>query len=178
MRSLLLICLILTTLGHAKTPAPEGFSWLRIDDLKASFLLPDGWYYTLHQGKLRGSLVIAKEPPGIGQHGPRLTVALVNDLGKSNGRLLSEKIPDFVASLKAQSSYAVLSVKNTRRGLLQGVLIHYHDTSITPPVSVQRLYLAHDGSDTLAIITYQNRADDQNAWRIGDILLNHFQLEP
>ena len=41
-----LVFLVATRLAAEELPAtPEGFTWKKIDSVKAAFLIPDGWFF-------------------------------------------------------------------------------------------------------------------------------------
>ncbi len=43
------------------TSAPEGFQWVRVDEIKARFLKPDGWSFSKRRSGDRGLISISKE---------------------------------------------------------------------------------------------------------------------
>lgn len=159
--------------------APERFSWVAIDDIDAFFLRPDGWHFTHSQAKLRGSFVISREPSDIDfRFETGLSGYVVNNLGKMNGRLVSEQIDEYIHNLGSQDSLDILTTTPITRMAYRGIGVRFHDRSNEKSIINHRLYLANDRTDTLFIINFESpEAIWSTTWPIGETLVTHFILD-
>jgi len=159
--------------------APARFAWVSVDDIDALFLQPDGWHFMYNKAKLRGSFVISREPPDINfRFETGLSCYAVNNLGKMNGRLLSEQVDEYVRNLGNHEAHDILSTASITLATYTGASIRFRDNSNEKRIINHRLYLANDRSDTLLIINFESpEAIWSKTWPIGEVLVTRFILD-
>ncbi|MDH3693944.1 MAG: hypothetical protein OER96_05170 [Gammaproteobacteria bacterium] len=147
-------------------------------EINGTFLKPAGWHFAYNKGKLMGSFSISRRAPKIGEPvGTRFIVYAVSNLSKIDSRLVSERIPSYVRSLKEHKDYDFMFSEDLTRGFYRGVSIRYRFQSLDGHLVRQQVYLANDQADLLLVVIFESSEEDwEQAWETGQVLLNNFVL--
>jgi len=185
MKPLLFIALLtlssLSLTTYAELPAPpEGYTWHKLDIIKASLLVPDGWHVK-HQGTGDKNLwAISKED--IDKNGSFETgltfISTQNVSTKPQGKVPPSKFA--AAMLKEMKKKCPLERESSG---LQGPFYTVRYQYIDAPkgktaIRIYNLLMANDKTGTLYQVVYEaplNEWDD--AWRIGEPILKKILID-
>ena len=171
---LLLLALAAGLDGEDAPPAPEGFSWKRVESLKASFLMPDGWHFKQEE-----------------QHGARAFFITLENIDKA-GRfetglsvnvqtLERDKAPERAAQfvLGMMQAHEVLDQWAKEVGVMKIFGCRVRETEKDhPPLIIHVLTVANERSNTLYLMMFESpEASWDAAWAKGRVMLEKFLLD-
>jgi hypothetical protein len=160
-------------LDAADLPAPpEGFTWKKIDSIKAFFLVPLGWHY-LEETKddIRG-IFISKEPI---RSGGEFSTGLTINVQKVKGSA-SESAMKAIAHFTRLGTYEDLRQAETGVMKLYGARVHV--TADPPSFTEVVTAIGNDKTGTLYILMFESPDPSwDGAWKTGQVMLSNFLLD-
>jgi hypothetical protein len=165
----------------AERPAPPaGFAWVELTDMRAAFLLPDGWHFRQRGGRDDRTFVyyLTAEPMGPERRpATGLTVAAMRRISESSG-VPAAPYAEALGWAVSEDEELLDSWSATAGSLpLFGARIR-RAREAEAPVVVHRLTIGNGATDTLYVLTFES---PEAAWpetkKLGEILLTRFALD-
>jgi hypothetical protein len=177
MKQFLLISLLTALFVHSVTaielpPPPPGFTWQEIPELKAAFLLPNGWFFKREENKGTLAYFLTKENiENNGQFQTGLTVNVFR-LKKDNAVEKGKSFIDQLATKKRGEKWA----KDVGPFKEFGCLTKDADPSGTSVV--QTLMVANPKTNTLYLFIFESpEANWDSAWKIGKQIMDSLAID-
>ncbi|HTO86631.1 MAG TPA: hypothetical protein VMR54_03770 [Thermoanaerobaculia bacterium] len=155
-------------------PAPEGFSWKRIESVKASFLMPKGWYFKEEEKQGTRAFFITREDiDSTGQFETGLTV----NVQKFKKDKATVKAAQLVVAMMQPNE--VLDEWTTEAGVLKAFGCRVRETEKDhPPLIVHLLAIGNEKTNTLYLILFESPEKSwDEAWAKGQVMLEKFFLD-
>lgn len=180
-RSPVLSAILLAVLGASARaedppPAPEGYSWKKLDSVKAAFLMPQGWYFKQEgQGDTRAFFLTQEDIDTKGEFETGLSLNVV--------RLKKDKAPEraalFIAQLTQTPGHELQDTWKVEAGVLQGLGARFRQTEKGyPPVIKAVLAIGNSRTNTLYLLVFESPESNwKAAWAKGDTMLKDFLLD-
>jgi hypothetical protein len=177
MKRIAWVCLfVIATMARSDEPKlpepPKGFSWKKVEEIKASFLMPKGWHYRLDtKGKTTAAFITREKI----EEGKSFQVGLsVNVLRERKNppaeKLAHSLVENFGKMGKVEDSFQV------NRGKLKGSGGRL--TVLSKNVTIQFLVLANTATNTLYIIQFESPEKEwQQAWKTGKVIMDKLALD-
>src|SRR5579872_2736414 len=174
-RTCLLFLIALTAIVHGDEKLPEppkGFTWKKIDEIKASVLMPDGWHYRLDkQGKTIGAFVTREKIEDGKAFKTGLSVNVLRDQKDPTPEKLAKTLVENLGKMgKIEDAFKVSVGKFRGSG-----------GRLTVPernVTMQFLLLANPATNTLYIIQFESPEKEwQEAWKVGKVIMDRLALD-
>ena len=178
MRTLKLICLLALILAPTVfaidlPPAPDGFSWQEIPEIKAAFLKPSGWYFKEEKQHDTLAYFITKE--NIDQNGEfqtGLTINVFRQLKKSSAVEQGRSMIDNMAAKYHADKWS----QQVGPFIEFGCLARFTDSggsSVTHDLTV-----ANPKTNTLYLFIFESTPEHwDEAWKIGNKIMNTLALD-
>ena len=161
---------------ETKLPAPpEGLSWKRIEEVKATFLLPDGWHF---KAEASGGTLAYFFTPGKLRKGDvfdtGLTINVFRNLKDKNAVAYAEA---FVA--EAARQHEALDGWKLDAGLLQGFgVVTQVVKPEEPPHRMAYHLIGNSRTNTLYLLWFESPEATWDAqWKHGQRMLTQFMLD-
>lgn len=170
----LLLALAAASRAEDAPAAPDGFTWKRIESVKASFLMPDGWYFREEEKNGTRAFFITREK--IEEGGEFETGLTVNVQ-----RLKKDPAPDKAAQALALmiEGHELLEGWKRGEGALEsfGARIRIREKG-QPPLVEQIVTIGNRKTNTLYILFFESpEATWPEAWKKGELMLREFLLD-
>jgi hypothetical protein len=151
---------------------PKGFSWKKVDEIKASFLMPDGWHYRLDSKGKTTAVFITREKIEEGKlFKTGLSVNVVRGLKDGTAEKLAQST---VAALAKEGK--VEDAFDVKVGKLKGSGGRL--TISSKNVTMQFLVLANTTTNTLHIIQFESPEKEwKEAWKTGMTIMEKLGLD-
>lgn len=159
-------------LAEELPPPPGGFSWKRIESIKAAFLVPAGWHFFEEtQGEIRGIFITKEKIRGGSQFSTGLTINVQKVQGSA-----SERAMKAIAQLARLGTYDDL--RESEHGAMKLYGAHVHVTADPPAFTEEVLAIGNDKTGTLYILIFESPDSSwDEAWKIGQVILDRFLLD-
>ena len=168
------LLLALSALAEDPPPAPKGFAWKRIESVKASFLVPEGWHFKEETKDGTRAFFITKED--IDKNGTFETGLSVNvqTLKKDPAQ---ERAAAFVGEII--TSHEVLESWGTETGVMKAYACRVRRVSPEhSPLIIQALAIGNSRTNTLYLIFFESPESSWDAaWKQGEPILTSFLLD-
>jgi hypothetical protein len=156
--------------------APRGYSWKRLEEVRATFLIPDGWHFKHEQkGNTLAYFITQENIASLGRFETGLTLNVIRGLG---GGRAHETARQFIASLASQNE--ALQTWETGTGVLKGYgsEVRVRASGHRPAIVIHGLAIANTRTDTLYLVLFESpEARWQVAWEKGRVILEAFALD-
>jgi hypothetical protein len=156
--------------------APSGFTWKTIPEIKAAFLMPDGWFYKrVKKGDTLAYFLTAQD---IDEAGSFDTGLSINVFRKRKGQDSVTYAKQFIAGLGQR--HELLRSWETEMGDLHGFgcQVRAAANATSPATRMHYLAVACKPTNTLYVMFFE--APDaawESAWAKGDVMLKIFVLD-
>ena len=174
LRGVAALLLAVSVLAEDPPPAPKGYAWKRIESVKASFLVPEGWHFKEEMKDGTRAFFITKED--IDKSGSFETGLSVNvqTLKKDPAQ---ERAAAFVGEIA--TSHEVLDAWGTETGVMKGYACRVRRVSPEhPPLIIDVLAIGNSRTNTLYLIFFESpEATWAAAWKQGEPILTSFLLD-
>ncbi|MGH9441461.1 MAG: hypothetical protein ACRD16_04245 [Thermoanaerobaculia bacterium] len=162
---------LLASLAIAQTlPPKEGYSWKRVPEIKAAFLVPNGWHFRREQKGTSLGYFISREK--ISPPGEFLVGLSINVIHPPSSTKSSEYAKAFINQFA--SGKAVIRTWDASQGPFVGYGCRVKDDSTT----MHALMLANPKTNTLYFVMFEAPNPEwQEAWHIGETLVDTLYLD-
>lgn len=152
-------------------PAPEGFDWQEVPELKAAFLKPKGWFFQQEEQKGTLAYFISKED--ISKGGEFRTGLTVNVFHLKDG------------SSAGQGQLMIANIASAKHGKpwtkKVGPFVEFgcevSETDETGTIVMHALAVANPKTNTLYYFSFESpEADWKDAWKIGKQMMDKLAL--
>lgn len=155
-------------------PAPEGFTWKKIDSVQAAFLMPQGWHFLEAEKEGTRAFFITKEDiDKTGQYETGLSVN-VQKLKKDPA---PQKAAETIAGLMSVGE--IQDFFQTDNGVLKtyGCRVRRTDPAHAPLI-IQWLAIGNSRTNTIYLISFESPESSwKEAWGKGEVILKDFRLD-
>ena len=175
----LLLTIVTATAGTTKLelpPAPGGFSWKQLPEIKAAFLVPDGWHFGSE--KQGGTLAYFVTPGKFDRQAGFATGLTINVFKRMRDRDAIAYARDFIAQLAAK--HELVKQWETAMGEMQGYgcQVKMAAEGKYPASRTHYLAIASKTTNTLYILFFEAPEDEwQSAWEKGQKMLEVFVVD-
>jgi len=155
---------------------PDGMSWKRIEEIHASFLLPDKWHFSSQASGGTLAYFISAEKV---KKGGRFETGLTINVSKN------AKDKDAVAYAEAFTASAAKQFESSdgwqfTAGAFHGfgvvTRLPAHDE--VPPLKMAWLAIGNDRTNTLYLLWFESRESTWgSAWKAGEQMIHKFSLD-
>jgi hypothetical protein len=155
-------------------PAPEGFTWKRVESVKASFLMPTGWHFKEEgKGDTRAFFISQEDIDKAGQFETGLTVNVLSLQRDPAQRRAMQAAADFAGTGQLLDSW------DTEAGVLRGFGCRIRRVERgRPPLILHFLAIGNSRTNTLYLILFESpEANWGEAWKKGEVMLRDFLLD-
>jgi hypothetical protein len=156
--------------------APAGFEWMKIEEIKAAFLVPDGWYFKAEERDGTLGYFITKE--NIDEVGRFDTGLSINVIRQLKDRDAVDFAREFSAAVAAQNE--LIRDWTTDVGAFKGFgcltknAVEGEDAFIT----MHTLAIGNEKTNTLYIIFFESLEEEwDQAWKVGKQMLRLFMID-
>ncbi len=156
--------------------APQGFFWKRIDEIKAAFLMPDGWYFKRETQKNTLAYFITQEnidKQGLLETG--LTVNLIRRLTAVSAHTYARQ---FISKFTSENQ--VIHTWELGTGVLKGYgcQIKIPASKDRPVIMMHNLAIANIRTNTLYLLMFESPENKwPTAWEKGKVIMDVFALD-
>lgn len=177
MKRMTWVCLLfLAGLARSDEPKlpepPRGFSWKKIDEIKAALLLPEGWHYR-HDAKDKTTTAwITREKIEEGKpFKVGLSVKVLRECKKPTAKELAQAAREEIGKEGYLEDFF-----RVNRGKLKG--IGGCCLGVTNKVRVRFLVLTNPAATTLYVIQFESPEKEwEEAWKLGKVMLEKLVLD-
>lgn len=176
----LLLCIAsINAIATELPPPPEGYSWVRCNEIKGAFLMPMGWYFKKgQQGDTLGYFITKENIEENGEFLTGLTINVIPNIPKKSGMAPSDYAASFIKT--AVSEREVFKKPwLSRMGPFEGhgVVLLNRDYQKGDYIT-HNLAIANDQTGTIYMIIFESPADSWNAnWSIAEPMLQRFLID-
>ena len=153
-------------------PAPSGFTWQEVPELKAAFLKPDGWYFKRETQKGTLAYFITKED--IDKQGEFQTGLTVNvfKLKKDSAVEPAKYMIDQLADSKHAEKWAKAV------GPFREFGCRTKDTDASGTIVVETTTIANPKTNTLYLFVFESPESDwETAWKTGAKIMDTLAVD-
>lgn len=163
-----LLFLVQSALAIDLPPAPSGFTWQQIPELKAAFLRPNGWFFRKEEQKGTLTYFITKEDISkTGEFHTGLTVNVFH-LKKDSAVDRGRDLIDQIATQKHANKFS------QEAGPFKEFGCHYTDSEAT----VHNLTVANPKTNTLYLFIFESpQSTWDDAWKLGKQIMDKLALD-
>jgi len=160
-------------------PAPAGYSWVSLSEIKGAFLMPLGWYFKKgRQGDTLGYYITRENIPESGEFLTGLSINVIPDIPEKSGMAPSLYATAFINKAVKQVEVVTppwASLNGPFEG--HGVVLLYRDDQKGDFI-VHNLAIANDQTGTLYLITFESPAEAwEKARQIAEPILQRFLID-
>jgi hypothetical protein len=171
---LALVLLVQTILAINLPPAPAGFAWQEIPELKAAFLKPTGWYFKREANKGTLAYFITKED--IDKTGEFQTGLTVNVFQKLKTQSAVERAQSLIEQIVAERHGGKKWNRDFGPFKEFGCLTKATDASGAS--TVHTLTVANPKTNTLYLFIFESLESDwEIAWKAGQTIMDMLALD-
>ena len=155
---------------------PAGFAWKQLTEIKAAFLMPDGWHFK--RGEQKGTLGYFITVEDIDKTGRFDTGLTLNVKLHLTGRDAVEYAKQFVAKMGERNE--LVRSWETELGLLHGYgcLTRSPANDDGPSIMMHTLAIGNSRTNTLYILWFESLEPEwTKAWETGQKMLEMFVLD-
>ena len=154
--------------------APSGFAWREVPEIKAAFLVPNGWQFRRHtQG---GTLALFVTPEGFDKDGRFSTGLTVNVMRNAKPGTAAEYADAFIARLAANKRTAEVWARQF--GPFKGYGCRYKTTTDRDTSMVHTLMVANPKTGTLYLFVFEAPTANWNtAWAKGEKIMEFLAVD-
>ena len=160
--------------------APAGFSWQALPEIKASMLLPEGWYFKPEGQKGANAYFLTKEE--IVEGGEFQTGASINvnrKLKAKTGRIAPDYAKAFSALGGRGANQELLEERAEIDGPLHKYMVRFR---ASPPNAASKIIyqiaIGNVKTDTLYILVFESPEKDwPQAWKLGEVMIREWVLD-
>lgn len=174
--SLLLAAFTSVALAEDSPPAPEGYSWKKLESVKAAFLMPGGWYFKEEtNGDTRAFFITQEDIDKKGEFETGLTLNVFH--------LKKDKAPERAVALIAEFTqspgHELQDTWEVKSGALQGLAARFRQTEKGyPPLIKAVLAIGNSRTNTLYLVIFESPESSwKAAWAKGETMLKDFLLD-
>src|SRR5262245_7870162 len=155
---------------------PPGFSWKQIPELKAAFLMPDGWYFKSEEQK--GTLayfITAENIDTGGRFDTGLTINVKPHLG---GRDAVQYAKAYISQMGQQNE--LIRQWETEAGLLHGFgcVTRVPADETGPAIVMHNLAIGNSKTNTLYVFFFESPESEwERAWKTGEKMMTLLVLD-
>ncbi len=158
---------------------PEGFEWQILPEIKAAFLLPDGWYYLAQEQSGTHAYFLTEQD--IATEGAFSTGLSINVVADIPSRASVSAVAYAAAHAAAVSEVPGVEIQHMwdgSQGALHSFGVRYR--SLKPDgsaVVIHQVNVGNEETGTLYIIMFEAPEDKwETAWSNGDRIMSFFLL--
>jgi len=158
-------------------PAPPGFAWTRLAEIRADLLKPSAW--TMDHQRKGGSETYRIAPPKKeGGMAAALDINWVPDVSSQTGMLPSKYAAGLVAT--ASQNHKIVERESGTLGSLATVAFRFADSGPgRDGLMVRYQIVANDQTGSLYVMAFEAPAREwTNAWKTGSVMMGRIRLDP
>lgn len=158
-------------------PAPPGFAWSRLPEIRADFLKPSGWTVD-HQRKGGSETYRIAAPKKAGNPTTALDINWVADVPRLAGMPPSTYAAGLVAT--ASENHKILERESGTIGSLATVAFRFADSGPgRDGLMVRYQMVANDRTGSLYILAFEAPVREwTNAWKTGSVMVDRIRWDP
>ena len=156
------------------SPAPEGYSWKKLDEIKASFLLPNGWHFKAERVDQTLAYFLSEEDiEAKGEFETGLT------LNVSHAENAQKKAAATLAMLAQAPGNQVQDAWEMQTGVLKGMGVRIRKTEKgSDPLIMVVLAISNSKTNALYLLIFESpEARWKKAWEKGEKMMKLFVLD-
>ncbi|MBN8248777.1 MAG: hypothetical protein J0L84_15215 [Verrucomicrobia bacterium] len=167
----------LATMAADMPPAPAGFAWTRLPEIRADLLKPSGWTLD-HQRKGGSETYRLAAPKKAGSPAAALDINWVADVPGLAGMVPSKYAAGLVAT--ASESHKILERESGTIGSLASVAFRFADSGPgRDGLMVRYQLVANDRTGSLYILAFEAPAREwTNSWKTGAVMMDRIRWDP
>ncbi len=162
--------------GEDPPKAPEGFAWKKIDSVKATFLVPEGWHFKEERkDETRAFFITQEDIDRKGQFETGLTVN-VSHLKEERAQ---DRATAIIAALAQNPGHELQDAWESETGVLKGIggRIRRTETGHSP-LLMNVLAVGNSRTNALYLIIFESpEANWKAAWSKGEPMMRLFVLD-
>lgn len=154
--------------------APDGFSWKRIESVKASFLMPDGWFFREEQKDGTRAFFITQEKI---EEGGEFETGLTVNVQTLKRDKAPERALQVIAAMA--EGHEILESWKRGEGPLESFGARIRIVEKGRPALINHLLaIGNRRTNTLYILFFESpEAKWPEAWKKGEVMLREFLLD-
>lgn len=160
--------------------APSGFSWKRLPEIKAAFLMPDGWHFKHeHENSTDAFFITLEDIDKQGSFLTGLSVNAIPNVSKKTKLWVKEYALRLHSQIKQDTTIKVIDEWQNPQGpfMVYGMRSEKVVNDKMTMVMYQ-LIVANEKTDRLYVIAFESMKDIwEAAWRLGDVMMTKFVLD-
>jgi len=154
-------------------PAPDGFTWQEVPDIKAAVLKPQGWFFKREQQKDTRAYFITNE--NIDQGGDFKTGLSVNVFRKLKKSKATDQAKSMIANLV--DKYHVEPFER-KTGSFYELGCELKDTDESGTIVMRELAVANEKTNTLYLFIFESPEAEWNAAsKVGEQIMDKLALD-
>jgi hypothetical protein len=160
--------------AQERSPAPEGYSWQKLDEIKASFLLPNGWHFKAERVDRTLAYFLSEEDIDVkGEFETGLT------LNVSHADQAQKKAVATLAMLAQAPGNELRETWETQAGALKGTGVRIHKSEKgADALDMVVLAIANSKTNALYLLIFESpEAQWKKAWEKGEKMMRLFVLD-
>jgi hypothetical protein len=170
------LCCMTASLALDLPEPPDGFTWKRIPEIKASFLMPAGWHFKREKQKgILAYFITAEDFDKVGRFDTGLSLNVRRNLKSTNA---VEYAKSFIAQMGKDNE--VVRSWETEMGLLHGYgcLTRNAGKAEEPTIMMHTLAIGNAKTNTLYVLWFESLEPEwDKAWTKGERILKLFVLD-
>jgi hypothetical protein len=157
-------------------PAPGGFSWKKLDAIKAAFLIPNGWHFKAETHDTMRAYFLSAE--SIDEKGEFQTGLTLNVFHLRQDKA-QERALGVLATYAQTPGNELLESWETGTGLLKGVGGRIRKVEEGyPPLMMVVVSIGNSKTNTLYVLIFESPETLwKQSWEKGEKMLDHFTLD-
>lgn len=188
MRSIIATTIVLigvsATVSHAQPdstttlpPAPEGFAWQVLPEVKGACLLPAGWHFRSEvKNGTHAYFLSVENIAEVGSFQTGMTINVVANVDKRTGKTAHQYALDFIQVRKEMGKETIVFSNEVRRGIFAGGL--FRSSAPRPEggnTIIHNIVLANTSTQTLYMIIFESPESSwDKAWKLGETMLQTY----
>ena len=168
---------VMAQAAEALPAAPEGFSWVRLREIRADLLQPAGW--KLSRERKGTSETYRLSAPGRGRtNGPAMDINWVPDVPKQAGMAPSQYAAGVADA--AAKNHKLVERADGKPGAISRTTFRFEDSGPgREGWTVSYQLIANDRTGSLYIMAFEAPTREwTNAWKTGAVLMERVRLDP
>jgi hypothetical protein len=169
------------SLPDAELPTPpEGFGWQQLNEIKAAFLLPDGWHFLKQRsGETQAYFLTREDIEERGSFSTGLSINVVPDVEEKTGYTAPAYARAFVAVAGTDTGEEVLERAQLGDDVLPGFGVRTRsENDAGQMVIVHRIAFGNSETGTFYLISFESPEKRwEQAWEKGETMLTRFVLD-
>ncbi len=160
--------------AEERPPAPAGYAWQKLDEIQASFLLPDGWHFKAERTDKSLAYFLSEEDIDVkGEFETGLT------LNVFHAEQAQKRAAATVAEISQTPGNEVQERWETKAGALNGIGVRIRQTvKGSDPLVMVVLAISNSRTNALYLLIFESpEARWRKAWVKGEKMLELFTLD-